>query len=82
MNQQEALREAKKRWGKDAAIEDHKKPTIDPKTGIVWTKRFRVGYIGTPIPCFCVEGHGDNWAEAFRVADYRIIKNQSLQVAP
>jgi hypothetical protein len=71
MNTQEALREAKKRWGKNAAIEDHKHPTVDKKTGVVYSKRFRVGYIGSPLPCFCVEGNGDNWAEAFRMVDNR-----------
>lgn len=80
MNQQEALSEAKKRWGKSAAIADRKHNTVDPDTKHILLRRFEVGYIGDPIPCFCVEGNGDNWAEAFRDADNRVNHPERMRI--
>jgi hypothetical protein len=94
MNTQEALREAKRRWGKTACVEERKKNTtlVNPKTGkeFIVRRRFIVGFIAMGI-MFDVKGDGDTWADAFRVADeraeadnkrYAKIRQERIQEAP
>lgn len=66
MTDAQALKEARKRFGKDAHIERAKKPAIDDKTGRTLLGTHRVGYLNTVIvPFFSIQGDGMSWDEAF-----------------
>lgn len=60
MTQQEAIKKARRIWGKRAYVQ-----AAETKTGpIRW-----VGFISRVIPAFCVQGRADTWEAAFREWD-------------
>lgn len=67
MTQREALAEAERRWGKNAAIKRVKRPTLGPR-GTIYIGTHRVGVIRLGL-FFSAQGDGSSWEEAFMKAD-------------
>lgn len=66
MTDAQALKEARKLYGKQARIERAKKPAVNEKTGGIVLGTHRVGYLNTVIvPFFSIQGDGMSWDEAF-----------------
>lgn len=74
MTAKQALTQARKRWGKNAAVRDGGKQTI--LDGHVMSERYRVGRIEMGM-FFCVEADGETWEQAFKNADKKTV-NQTL----
>lgn len=72
MTKTQALKEAKKRWGKHAAVKDSGKAR-QSEDGKHTFWRFDVGRIALPdfFPMFEVMGSGATWEDAFTEADRR-----------
>ena len=67
MSATQALKEAQRRYGKTAIVQDNKTPTL--VNGQVMAERFCVGRSMGMF--FAVEGHGETWEAAFAEIDSR-----------
>ncbi|MFH1609539.1 MAG: hypothetical protein ABID40_02800 [Candidatus Bipolaricaulota bacterium] len=67
MTQREALMEAVRRWGKNAAVHRAKRSAKGPR-GTIYVGTHRVGVIRLGL-FFSIQGEGSSWEEAFAKAD-------------
>lgn len=80
MTARQALKEAQRRWGKHAVVEDQKKPTYCVKkdgTRYMASDRFKVGRIMLGM-FFEVLGDGPTWEEAFEKSNRRESRLQGV----
>jgi len=66
MTKGQALAEARRRWGPRAYVTDGGKPVVNPDTGAVVCRRYRVGVVRAFTLASFTEifGDGDSWEKA------------------
>lgn len=80
MTARQALKEAQRRWGKTAVVEDQKTPTYHIRkdgTKVMMSDRFKVGRIMLGM-FFEVLGDGPSWEAAFAKVDESIRKQNEI----